>query len=130
MSGKQFVCASTVLTEKGKGHRFYVRIGERTVSAFVIRHDGAPRAFVNQCGHMLVELDWQKGEFFDTDRNYLVCATHGALYYPDTGACAYGRCDGRGLIALGVSETGGEILLNSENGIQLTSEPETQLPDD
>lgn len=133
MSEKQVVCASALLTEKGRGHRFYVKIGVRTLPAFVIRHKGAPRAYLNQCAHMSVELDWQEGEFFDTDKNYLMCATHGALYYPDTGACAYGRCDRRGLIAIEVSETGGEILLNSENGIHLTTEspePEMKLPDD
>lgn len=130
MSGKQVVCASDVLMEKGRGHRFYVRMGERTLPAFVIRHGGTPRAYLNQCAHQSVELDWQKGEFFDIDRNYLMCATHGAHYYPDTGNCVYGRCDGHGLIALGVSETGGEILLNGENGIHLTSKPETQPADD
>lgn len=105
----------------------------RTLPAFVIRHNGAPRAYLNQCAHMSVELDWQKGEFFDVDKNYLMCATHGALYYPDTGACAYGRCDSRGLIAIDVSETGGEVLLNGENGIHLTTEPpepEVKLLDD
>lgn len=133
MTGKQVVCAAALLTEKGRGHRFYIRMGERTLPAFAIRHDGTARAYLNQCAHQSVELDWQKGEFFDADRNYLVCATHGALYHPDTGACVFGRCDGRGLIALEVSETGGEILLNGENGIHLTAEPpkpEKQSPDD
>lgn len=121
------------MTEKGSGYRFYVKTGVRTLPAFVIRHDGAPRAYLNQCAHMSVELDWQKGEFFDTDKNYLMCATHGALYYPDTGACAYGRCDNRGLVAIDVTETGGEILLCDENGIHLASgppEPEKRSCDD
>jgi len=123
VSNKQVVCASAILTEKGNGFRFYVKTGIRTLPAFVVRHDGIARAFINQCAHMSVELDWQKGEFFDTGKNYLMCATHGALYYPDTGACAYGRCDNRGLVAIDVTETGGEILLNGENGIHLTPEP-------
>jgi len=133
ISGKQVVCASALLTEKGEGYRFYVKIGIRALPAFVIRHNGAPRAYLNQCAHMSVELDWQKGEFFDADKNYLMCATHGALYHPDTGACAYGRCDSRGLIAIDVSEIDGEILLNGENGIHLTAEPaesEKKLSDD
>jgi nitrite reductase/ring-hydroxylating ferredoxin subunit len=130
MTGKQVVCGSDTLIEKGRGHRFYVRIGERTLPAFVVRNEGKACAYLNKCAHQSVELDWQKGEFFDNDRRYLVCATHGALYHPDTGACAHGCCDGRGLIAIEVCETGGEILLNGENGIHLAPEPETQSPDD
>lgn len=117
---------------KGEGPSILRQNRGAHLPAFVIRHNGAPRAYLNQCAHMSVELDWQEGEFFDTDKNYLMCATHGALYYPDTGACAYGRCNSRGLIAIDVSETGGEILLNGENGIHLTTEPpepEMNLPD-
>ncbi len=130
MNDKQVVCATDQLTEKGRGYRFHVKVGQRTLPAFVVRHDGTPRAYINQCAHMLVELDWQQGDFFNTDKNYLICSTHGALYNPNTGACVYGRCDRRGLIALEVAEIGGEILLSDENGIHLTTEPEKQLSDD
>jgi len=114
----------------GTGHRFFVTIGQRTVPAFVVRYRNSPRAYLNQCAHQSVELDWQKGEFFDTDKRYLMCATHGALYHPDTGACAYGRCDGRGLMSLAVVEEDGEILLACDNGIHLAPEPETGIDDD
>jgi hypothetical protein len=57
-----------------------------------------------------MELDWQAGEFFDFDREFLICATHGALYEPSSGACAGGPCAGRGgLRRLDVFEREGKI---------------------
>lgn len=130
MNENKIICAADLLIEKGQGHRFYVKFGARVIPAFVIRHDGAPRAYLNQCAHMSVELDWQKGDFFNTGKDHLMCATHGALYNPNTGACVYGRCDRQGLTVLDISEINGQILLNDENGIHLTSEPEMKLSND
>lgn len=117
----RYLCASSVLEECGKGIRFTLTTGEAEIPAFAIRFNNKAYAYLNRCAHMAVELDWQHGEFFDTDKNYLVCATHGALYYPDTGACAYGRCAGRGLIALDVEEKDGVVTIVSENEIHLNS---------
>jgi nitrite reductase/ring-hydroxylating ferredoxin subunit len=63
---------------------------------------------------MALELDWSLGEFFDADGQYLVCATHGALYDPKTGACIGGACRGRPLQALNTIESDGYIYLEDE----------------
>jgi len=68
-------------------------------------------AYLNRCGHVPVELDWQHGEFFDDSKLYLICATHGALYAPESGQCLGGRCNGRGLTKLPVEERDGNIYL-------------------
>ena len=39
---------------------------------------------------------------------WLLCATHGAAYAPDTGACAGGPCRG-GLVKIDLSEHGGVV---------------------
>lgn len=105
------ICASSALLEGGRGVRFEVRWrGERT-AAFAIRHRGRAHAYLNRCGHVPVELDWQPGEFFDVSRLYLLCATHGALYDPASGACLGGRCDGRGLVVLPIEERDGHVYL-------------------
>ena len=62
-------------------------------AAFVVRFMAGPP--LNRCGHIPVELDWQPGEFFDHSGLYLICATHGALYAPETGHCLGGRCNGK-----------------------------------
>lgn len=107
--GQRLICAAADLAEAGTGIRFQLRREGREVPAFVIRWRGQVRAYLNRCGHIPVELDWQPGEFFDFSRLYLICATHGALYDPATGACQGGRCEGRGLTAVPVVERNGNI---------------------
>jgi nitrite reductase/ring-hydroxylating ferredoxin subunit len=108
---ERLICASSDLAEQGKGMRFEVSRHGKPQQAFVVRYDGKPHAFLNQCGHVPVELDWQPGEFFDDSRLYLICATHGALYHPASGHCVGGRCAGRGLIPVPVVERDGHVYL-------------------
>ena len=111
---ERLICAAAELAELGRGVRFEtVRYGQPQ-PAFVVRFDGQPRAFLNQCGHVPVELDWQEGEFFDDSRLYLICSTHGALYHPASGHCVGGRCAGRGLIPLTVVERDGHVYAMEE----------------
>ena len=58
-----------------------------------------------------IELDWQEGKFFDLSGLYLICSTHGAMYSPESGRCLGGRCNGKGLTPLAVSEHDGNIYL-------------------
>ncbi|HEU0199224.1 MAG TPA: Rieske 2Fe-2S domain-containing protein, partial [Burkholderiaceae bacterium] len=90
--------------------RFDVSIGGRPASAFVVRHRGVVAAFLNRCSHASTELDWQPGRFFDTDNEYLVCATHGALFDATSGGCVGGPCLGRGgLRRVSVVENQGRV---------------------
>jgi nitrite reductase/ring-hydroxylating ferredoxin subunit len=41
-----------------------------------------------------------ENEFFDEDNKFIVCATHGALYQPQSGVCVAGPCNGKNLIAM------------------------------
>ncbi|CAN5280874.1 Rieske 2Fe-2S domain-containing protein [soil metagenome] len=107
------ICASADVDETGDARRFDValELGRRQVpaSGFVIRHGGRAIAWLNQCRHVPMELDWQPGRFFDESREYLVCATHGALYRPDDGVCVAGPCTGARLRAIAVREAEGRI---------------------
>jgi nitrite reductase/ring-hydroxylating ferredoxin subunit len=51
-----------------------------------------------------MELDWVEGQFFESSGLYLMCATHGAIYAPDSGRCVGGPCRGARLRALEVEE--------------------------
>lgn len=106
---QRLICASGDLVEGGAGVRFEVKRGAEQAPAFAVRWRGRVLAYLNRCGHVPIELDWQPGEFFDYSRLYLVCSTHGALYDPSTGACLGGRCEGRGLVAVAVVERDGGI---------------------
>lgn len=118
---EQIVCHSEELIEGGAGRRFSIRRSRtQTLPAFVVRFKGAVHAYINQCAHQPLELDWQPGIFFDRSQQYLICANHGALYAPDSGACISGHCGGRGLQTLKVEERGGHVyLVETSNGIHL-----------
>jgi nitrite reductase/ring-hydroxylating ferredoxin subunit len=104
------ICRSEALINGGLGVRFDVSVGGRRVPAFAVRYGGVVRAYLNRCAHVAMELDWQPGRFFDFDADYLLCATHGALYDPASGQCAGGACAGHGgLRALNVIERDGRV---------------------
>lgn len=109
---ERLICASEELVEKGLGIRFDLpELGER-VTGFVVRFNGVPYAFVNQCAHVPVELDWNQGEFFDMTRQFLICATHGAHFMPDSGYCVMGPCRGRSLMRLTAIERNQQIFVH------------------
>ena len=110
------ICQAVDLIDGGHGHRFTVERNGEALPAFVVRFQGRIQAWQNRCAHLPVELDWQPGEFFDSSGLYLICATHGALYAPDSGRCLGGRCNGNGLVAVTVAEADGWIVLDKEGG--------------
>ena len=77
----------------------------------MVRHRGRVYGYVNRCAHIGVEMDWRPGEFFDDSGLYLICATHGAVYRPETGECIAGPCRGARLEPLDVVELDGGIYL-------------------
>lgn len=107
------ICTSVALIEGGPGVRFDLQrdLGNRWVgaTAFVVRHAGVARGYLNECRHVPSELDWLPGRYFDSSGLYLICATHGALYRPDDGLCVAGPCAGRRLFALDVCECDGLV---------------------
>lgn len=105
------ICASADLVDGGDGVRFVVQRGGQDVAAFAVRFRGKVYAYINRCAHVAVELDWQPGRFFDSDGLYLICATHGALYRPESGACVEGPCRGGRLEMLPVVERDGGVFL-------------------
>ena len=109
---ERMICESAALVERMPGVRFNLPELGRYATGFAIRFKGKVFAYVNQCAHMPVELDWNEGDFFDLSQNYLVCATHGAHYLPDTGYCVMGPCRGRSLTPLEAEERDGKIFIN------------------
>lgn len=110
-AGERLICASSALLDGGVAVRFTVERQGQLEPAFVVRYDGAAYAYLNRCAHVPVELDWQEGRVFDLSGLYLICATHGALYSPESGECVDGRCNGNGLIRLAIVERDGHIFL-------------------
>ncbi|MCB1890183.1 MAG: Rieske 2Fe-2S domain-containing protein [Rhodocyclaceae bacterium] len=101
---ERLICAARDLDDGGAGVRFEVRVAGRREPAFVVRFGGRVFGYLNRCAHVPTELDWIDGQFFDADRRWLMCATHGAIYDPATGRCAGGPCRGGGLVPVEVVE--------------------------
>lgn len=103
------VCRSEALEERGLGVQWELRYCGMEERAFALRIDGEVVAYLNRCAHVPTELDWQPNEFLDTEKRYILCAVHGAVYSPKTGACVMGRCGRAGLIPVRVSEIDGWV---------------------
>lgn len=99
------ICHRDQLMNGGRGIRFMVTTSRGPRPAFVVRYQGHAQAFLNQCAHKSVELDWNEGEFFSPEGDSLVCTTHGAQYHPASGVCLAGPCKGASLVALKIKET-------------------------
>ncbi len=98
----------------GRTAKFTWEEGGRRRQGFVVNYRGTVRAYVNECAHIPMGLDWFENEFFDEDGRYLVCATHGALYEPDTGYCVSGPPCGASLDPLRVEVEGEEVVVYVE----------------
>ena len=97
------LCNSADLVNGGLAVPFDVIYAEQTCRAFAVRFQGLPQAYLNRCTHVAMELDWQPNRVFDDSGQWLLCASHGAAYRPDTGRCAEGPCRG-GLVKITLSE--------------------------
>ncbi|SDS92041.1 Ferredoxin subunit of nitrite reductase or a ring-hydroxylating dioxygenase [Halopseudomonas xinjiangensis] len=77
------------------GSRGVVHAGE---SLLVVRQGANAQVFVNRCPHRGIPLEWVPDQFLDSSGRLIQCATHGALFLPDTGECVSGPCAGQHLI--------------------------------
>ncbi|MBU3738036.1 MAG: Rieske 2Fe-2S domain-containing protein [Rhodoferax sp.] len=102
------LCRSHDLVEGGLAVPFDVVYQGQTCRAFAVRHEGLPQAYLNRCTHVAMELDFQPNRVFDAGGQWLICATHGALYDPARGDCRGGPCRG-GLVKITLSEVGGVV---------------------
>ncbi|NMM10133.1 MAG: Rieske 2Fe-2S domain-containing protein [Polaromonas sp.] len=106
------LCNSSDLLEGGQAVPFDLNYAGETCRAFAIRYEGLPHAYLNRCTHVAMELDWQPNRVFDDSGQWLLCASHGAVYQPETGQCAGGPCHG-GLVKIMLSESCGIVYWHS-----------------
>jgi len=105
----QRLCGSDELCERGRGVGFDVLLWGKPARGFALRFEGRAVAYLNRCAHVPTELDWQEGEFLDSDRQFIICAVHGATYDPRSGRCVMGVCGRFGLTAIEVEERDGQV---------------------
>jgi nitrite reductase/ring-hydroxylating ferredoxin subunit len=121
------VCDSDAVLEGGKGMRFAVDAFGDAGTGFVVRYEGKVYGYLNRCAHVPIELDWAEGEFFESSGLYLMCATHGAVYLPDSGECAGGPCKGGRLRPIALRESQGKIYWQPDEFIRAPHIPITPI---
>ena len=111
---ERVICRRGDLAEGGRAVKFTIASGEPAIQipCFAIAFDGAVHAYVNSCPHRGTELDWQPGAVFEETGLYLTCATHGALFEPDSGFCVAGPCFGARLQSLAIDVCGNDVVLS------------------
>ena len=74
-----------------------------------IRQGDRVFAYVNSCPHVGTPLDMWPGRFLTRDGEYILCATHGALFRIEDGHCVAGPCVGRGLTPIDAHVVNGVV---------------------
>lgn len=111
------LCNSADLQDSGLAVPFDVNYAGQTCRAFAVRFDGQVAAYLNRCSHVAMELDWQPNHVFDASGRWLLCASHGAVYRPDTGECSGGPCKG-GLVKIELSEQDGVVYWHTSYNLK------------
>jgi nitrite reductase/ring-hydroxylating ferredoxin subunit len=96
------------------GHtaKFRLTCGDRAHEGFALNHDGRYYAYLNLCAHVGTPLDLWPNDFMSEDGREIVCATHGALYEPESGLCTAGPCAGDHLTPLPVRVEGQTVVVS------------------
>ena len=78
---------------------------------FAVRQ--GPRVFVylNRCPHRGIPLEWVPDQFLDSSGRLIQCASHGALFLPESGDCVAGPCSGERLLPLACRIEDGQVWL-------------------
>lgn len=64
---------------------------------FAVRQGDRVFVYENRCPHRGVPLEWVADQFLDSSQRLIQCATHGALFLPESGECVAGPCVGQSL---------------------------------
>lgn len=111
------LCASSELRNGAQAVPFDVVYCGQSCSAFAIRYADQVHAYLNRCAHVPMEMDYQANQFFDLTGQWLMCATHGAMYSPRTGECRFGPCRG-GLVKIALCEREDQVYWHTAANLQ------------
>jgi len=91
-----FLCNKKDITDfSARG--FSIETAAGTIELFVLKQEANLSAYLNNCPHVNVALNWQPDEFMSLEATHIQCATHGALFSLENGLCVSGPCRGQSL---------------------------------
>ena len=104
------LCSLAELEETGS-RGFAVGEGDWPLRGFLVKTETGVAAYVNYCPHAGHPLNFRPHKFLTSDRNLILCSSHGALFARDNGLCIAGPCGGQSLTAVPVEVRSGYVLL-------------------
>lgn len=94
----------------GQTKKFVLLVDGRETECFVVNYNGQLFAYVNRCRHVPMTMDWIDNQFLTADGRYILCATHGAVYEPETGKCLFGPPCGKMLARVPLTIQGEQVV--------------------
>ena len=88
-----------------------ITINDRELRLFIVKNNKKIFIYENSCPHTLGPLDWLPDNFLDLNKDYIMCANHGALFQINDGLCIDGPCKKQSLRALPFEIEDGFIYL-------------------
>ncbi|MBE8716385.1 Rieske (2Fe-2S) protein [Cellvibrio polysaccharolyticus] len=80
------------------------------LAIFAVRQYGVIHLYQNRCPHRGISLEWLEHQFLDASGELIQCATHGALFLPESGLCVSGPCRGQSLIPIAFTVIDGGVF--------------------
>ena len=107
---KEPVVAQVGEIELGTTKKFIRIVNDRETECFILNYNGKLFAYMNSCRHVPMTMDWVENQFLNEDGRYILCATHGAAYEPDTGECVFGPPCGQFLARIPLEIVGDDVI--------------------
>lgn len=104
------VCRLADLSDPGS-HGARLQLADGELEIVVVRRGERVYAYRNRCPHSGVNLEWQPHRFLDLTEQFIVCATHGALFRFEDGFCVRGPCAGQRLTAITARIESDEVVV-------------------
>lgn len=90
---------------------FSLQSHNHSLEVFVIYSKGEYYAYKNSCPHTGVNLNWQPDLFLDSNKNFIQCSMHNALFEINSGYCVAGPCKGSSLVEVELTVSDGIITV-------------------
>jgi nitrite reductase/ring-hydroxylating ferredoxin subunit len=115
MSRSRRLCALTALAD-GRAALLGAAGAPAQEAILLVRRGDHVAAFVNECPHMGLPLDWKPDRLALDDGAFLRCSHHGAVFRVDDGLCVAGPCVGESLNPVTLCIVDGMVMLADHEG--------------
>ena len=104
------LCALDDVTD-GDSAAFFAEQDGRMQGYIVVRQGARAYVYLNSCPHIGAPLDFTPGQFLTSEKDYILCSSHGALFRIEDGHCVSGPCAEQKLTAVSIDIMDGDVLL-------------------